>query len=108
MRGALAAVVAAFVAVSPAAAAPPEVTAKAYVVENGATGEVLAQRSPNLRVPIASITKLMTVLVALEHSKLDDARSWLPAPRRRSARRPSTSARASVILCSRPSSKPRS
>ncbi len=72
MRGALAAVAAAFVAVSPAAAAPPEVTARAYVVENGATGEVLAQRSPNRRVPIASITKLMTVLVALEHAELDD------------------------------------
>jgi D-alanyl-D-alanine carboxypeptidase (penicillin-binding protein 5/6) len=42
------------------------VTARAYVVENGATGEVLAARQSRVRLPIASITKLMTVLVALE------------------------------------------
>jgi D-alanyl-D-alanine carboxypeptidase (penicillin-binding protein 5/6) len=72
LRRALAAVAAALVTVSPAAAGPPDVAAKAYLVENGATGEVLAQRSPNLRLPIASITKLMTVLVALEHARLDD------------------------------------
>ena len=38
---------------------------------NGKTGEVLAARNAHARVPIASITKLMTVLVALEHVKLD-------------------------------------
>jgi D-alanyl-D-alanine carboxypeptidase len=41
-------------------------------VQNGATAEVLLAESARARVPIASITKLMTVLVALEHAKLDD------------------------------------
>jgi D-alanyl-D-alanine carboxypeptidase (penicillin-binding protein 5/6) len=45
------------------------VAARAYVVENGATGEVLAAVRPRARVPIASITKLMTVLVALEEAR---------------------------------------
>jgi D-alanyl-D-alanine carboxypeptidase (penicillin-binding protein 5/6) len=67
------AVLAALAAVGPAAAAgPPNVTAKAYLVQNGATGEVLAAHDANVRLPIASITKLMTVLVALEHVQLDD------------------------------------
>ncbi len=39
---------------------------------NGKTGQVLAARNVHGRVPIASITKLMTVLVALEHVKLSD------------------------------------
>jgi D-alanyl-D-alanine carboxypeptidase (penicillin-binding protein 5/6) len=51
---------------------PPDVTARAYLVENAATGEVLAAHNARERVPIASITKLMTVLVALEHAQLDD------------------------------------
>ena len=46
---------------------PPHVDARAYIVENPATGEVLAQHGAWARVPIASITKLMTVVVALEH-----------------------------------------
>ena len=33
---------------------------------------MLAARGAHQRVPIASITKLMTVLVALEHAKLTD------------------------------------
>ena len=72
MGRALAAVAAALVVAAPAAAGPPQVTAKAYLVENGATGEVLAGSRANARVPVASITKLMTVLVGLEHAKLDD------------------------------------
>ncbi len=72
MGRALVAVAAALIAASPAAAGPPQVTAKAYLVENGATGEVLAGRSANERVPFASITKLMTVLVALDRAQLDD------------------------------------
>ena len=52
-------------------AAPPRVESAAYVVENAANGEVLAQRRAYERVPIASITKLMTVLVALDHVRPD-------------------------------------
>jgi D-alanyl-D-alanine carboxypeptidase (penicillin-binding protein 5/6) len=72
MGRALAAVAAALVAVSSASAGPPPVAAKAYFVENGATGEVLAAEHARARVPIASITKLMTVLVALERADVDD------------------------------------
>jgi D-alanyl-D-alanine carboxypeptidase (penicillin-binding protein 5/6) len=54
------------------ASPPPAVDARAYVVENAATGEVLAGRDAARPVPIASITKLMTVLVALEHHRLSD------------------------------------
>src|SRR5690242_6287332 len=57
---------------APATASAPQVTASAYIVENGTTGEVLAASHPNERLPMASITKLMTVLVALQHADLDD------------------------------------
>jgi serine-type D-Ala-D-Ala carboxypeptidase (penicillin-binding protein 5/6) len=72
MRRALAAASVALFAASPAAAGPPQVTARAYYVENGATGEALAGEDASARLPIASITKLMTVLVALERVQLDD------------------------------------
>lgn len=52
--------------------AAPAVSARAYVVENLATGEVLASRDERRRLPIASITKLMTVLVALDHARPGD------------------------------------
>ena len=64
------AAVAALVAAPSAVAGPPSVSARAYYVQNGATGEVLAARAPAQRLPIASITKLMTVLVTLDHDRL--------------------------------------
>jgi serine-type D-Ala-D-Ala carboxypeptidase (penicillin-binding protein 5/6) len=69
VRRTLAIGAAALVLATPASAAPPDVAARAYVVENGATGEVLAALRPRSRLPIASITKLMTVLVALEKAR---------------------------------------
>jgi serine-type D-Ala-D-Ala carboxypeptidase (penicillin-binding protein 5/6) len=54
------------------AAGPPPVDARAYLVVDGRTGEVLAQHDAHLEVPIASLTKLMTVLVTLQHLRLDD------------------------------------
>jgi D-alanyl-D-alanine carboxypeptidase (penicillin-binding protein 5/6) len=45
--------------------APPPVAARAYFVENAATGEVLARKADRQRLPIASLTKLMTVDLAL-------------------------------------------
>ena len=57
---------------APAAAAAPRVTARAWLVENGTTGEVLLRHDAARRLPIASITKLMTVLVALERTRPDD------------------------------------
>jgi D-alanyl-D-alanine carboxypeptidase (penicillin-binding protein 5/6) len=54
-------------------AAPPPVEARAWLVENATTGEVLASASARRHLPIASITKLMTVLVALDHLRLGEA-----------------------------------
>ena len=53
--------------------APPRSTARAWLVEN-ARDRRGARRvaARDARLPIASITKLMTVLVALEHHKLTD------------------------------------
>ena len=55
-----------------AAAAPPPVDAPAYVVRGGPRSVVLAARAPDVPRAPASITKLMTVLVALEHARLDE------------------------------------
>jgi serine-type D-Ala-D-Ala carboxypeptidase (penicillin-binding protein 5/6) len=68
----LAVAAAALVFATPAQAGAPSVSARAYFVVNPGTGEVLAQRRAWSRVPIASITKLMTVMVALDHAKWND------------------------------------
>jgi D-alanyl-D-alanine carboxypeptidase (penicillin-binding protein 5/6) len=68
----LAVAAAALVFATPAPAAAPPVAARAYFVVNPTTGEILAQRRAWSRVPIASITKLMTVIVALDHAKWGD------------------------------------
>jgi D-alanyl-D-alanine carboxypeptidase (penicillin-binding protein 5/6) len=60
---------AALVLAAGAHAAPQLSDARAWYIVNGTTGDVLAQHNANARVPIASITKLMTVLVALQHLK---------------------------------------
>jgi D-alanyl-D-alanine carboxypeptidase (penicillin-binding protein 5/6) len=63
---------AALVLASPARAGAPPVSARSFLIQDASTGEVLAQHASWARVPIASITKLMTVLVTLEHADLDD------------------------------------
>lgn len=68
----LLALAAAFALAVVAAAAPPPVDAQAYLVQNSGTGEVLAAEDERERLPMASITKLMTALVAVEHASLDD------------------------------------
>ena len=50
----------------------PDVAARAFLVESPGNGEVLTQHGAWARAPIASITKLMTVIVALEHAKWND------------------------------------
>lgn len=59
---------------APAFAASPlaSLQARAYLVQNAATGEVLAARDADEPVAIASITKLLTVLVVLDRAKLSD------------------------------------
>jgi D-alanyl-D-alanine carboxypeptidase (penicillin-binding protein 5/6) len=73
-RGRLIVAIAALAVViaGPARGAVPHVQARAYAIVNADTGEVLAQRNASAPLPIASITKLMTVLVTLEHARVDD------------------------------------
>jgi serine-type D-Ala-D-Ala carboxypeptidase (penicillin-binding protein 5/6) len=68
----LAVAAAALVLATPALAGAPRVSARAFFVVNPATGEVLVQHRAWARAPIASITKLMTVLVALDHARWND------------------------------------
>jgi serine-type D-Ala-D-Ala carboxypeptidase (penicillin-binding protein 5/6) len=69
----LAATAALAASASPAfAARPPQVDAAAYLVANAETGETLAGLNENASVPIASITKLMTAIVVLEHARPGD------------------------------------
>ena len=82
MRRCLLALLAALVLAAPASAAAPRVDARAWLVQNGTTGEVLVQHDADRRVPIASITKLMTVLVALARTDPDDG---LVVPRQAAA-----------------------
>jgi serine-type D-Ala-D-Ala carboxypeptidase (penicillin-binding protein 5/6) len=53
-------------------AAPVQALARAWFVEDTSSGQVLTSHDAGERMPIASITKLMTVLVALDHHKLSD------------------------------------
>ena len=71
-------VAAALVLAAPVLAAPPQVTGHSWLVENGTTGEVLLSHDARQRVAIASITKLMTVLLTLEHARLNDAVTVAP------------------------------
>jgi D-alanyl-D-alanine carboxypeptidase (penicillin-binding protein 5/6) len=50
----------------------PPIAAKAYLVVDARTGVVLASSNQDTEVPIASLTKLMTVLLTLEQHKLTD------------------------------------
>ncbi|MDX6486094.1 MAG: hypothetical protein QOF43_1247 [Gaiellaceae bacterium] len=72
MRRLLIAVVIAFVFCGSARAAVPNPNADAFYVVNASNGDVLAARGAHVRLPIASITKLMTVIVALDHLKPSD------------------------------------
>jgi serine-type D-Ala-D-Ala carboxypeptidase (penicillin-binding protein 5/6) len=74
----LALLAAALALVPPALAAGPSVDARAYLVEDGRTGEVLLNRNDTRRAPIASLTKLMTVLLTLERADLDDVVTVTP------------------------------
>lgn len=51
-------------------AGPPPLAAKAYLLMDAATGEVLHAHQPDERLPIASITKIMTAILALERGDL--------------------------------------
>jgi D-alanyl-D-alanine carboxypeptidase (penicillin-binding protein 5/6) len=56
----------------PASAQPPELTAKSAILIEASTGKILYDRRSQERRPPASTTKMMTLITALEHGKLDD------------------------------------
>lgn len=56
----------------PAIAREPALRAKTAVLVEASTGDVLLSRNSHQRRPMASTTKLMTALVALERDDLDD------------------------------------
>ena len=64
---------------TPAYAALPQVHARAYMVEDGQTGQILAEYHQRARVPIASLTKLMTVLLTVERTKPSEVVTVAPA-----------------------------
>jgi serine-type D-Ala-D-Ala carboxypeptidase (penicillin-binding protein 5/6) len=78
-RAAIALAVLAALAGGSAAGAPPKLEARAYYVQSGYDGTVLAEWNASERRAPASITKLMTVLVALEHADLDEVVTVPPA-----------------------------
>ena len=65
-----------------ASATAPAVQARAYVVQSTVDGRTLAARDADEPRAMASITKLMTVLVALEHLSLDERIPISPAAAR--------------------------
>ena len=79
MKRPLVAVAAALALATPALAALPQVHARAYVIADGQTGQVLAQYHQRAQVPIASLTKLMTVLLTVERTKPTDVVTVAPA-----------------------------
>ena len=78
---ALAAIIAAWMAGAPVTSAQsgaPSLQARAAIVMEASTGDVLFAKNASDRRSIASTTKLMTVLVALQRSDLDDVFSAKP------------------------------
>lgn len=63
---------------APALAGLSQVHARAFLVADGRTGDVLARYHDRARVPIASLTKLMTVLLTLERTKPADVVTVAP------------------------------
>lgn len=50
----------------------PQISAKASIFVNTKNGDVLYAKNIHEKLPIASLVKVMTTLVALEHKKMDD------------------------------------
>jgi serine-type D-Ala-D-Ala carboxypeptidase (penicillin-binding protein 5/6) len=64
-----------------AATPPPSVDASAALLVDGKTGETLYALNPDSRLPMASLTKLMTALLTIENTNKDDVvRVQGPAP----------------------------
>lgn len=50
----------------------PKIAAKSAIFIDTKSGQTLYSKNPEERLPIASLTKVMTVLIAMEHTNLDD------------------------------------
>ncbi len=50
----------------------PDIGAQSAILMDAQSGRVLLEYNPHTRLPMASTTKIMTALVALENAKLDD------------------------------------
>ena len=50
----------------------PQVTAKSALVYDLTNEKVIYEKNTNMKLPMASITKLMTAIVAIDHKKKDD------------------------------------
>ena len=78
-----AALLAALAAAQTAAASspPPTVNARAALLVDGNTGQTLFSENPDRRLPMASLTKLMTALLTMENARKDAVvRVTGPAP----------------------------
>lgn len=58
---------------SVAHAGEPKVTARAAIIVDASSGEVIWERNGDLALPPASTTKVLTAIVALESGRLDDS-----------------------------------
>ncbi|MCX7774320.1 MAG: D-alanyl-D-alanine carboxypeptidase, partial [Clostridia bacterium] len=54
------------------AVAEPNINARAAVVMDFETGTVLYEKNPYTKRPMASTTKIMTAIIALEHASLEE------------------------------------
>jgi D-alanyl-D-alanine carboxypeptidase (penicillin-binding protein 5/6) len=70
---ALVAILVAATATTSGAQAAPRVSARAAVVMDAADGELLWASNPDLMLPPASTTKILTTLLALESGRLDES-----------------------------------
>ncbi|MFN8108820.1 MAG: serine hydrolase [Thermoleophilia bacterium] len=70
-RAVTAALVGLALAGTAASAAAPRPQARAWMLLNPDTGEVLAAHNPDLRLPMASTTKMMTALIGVDRIPLD-------------------------------------
>lgn len=50
----------------------PEITAEAAIFVEANTGQILYSKNSKLKKPIASLTKIMTAIIALEHKQYND------------------------------------
>jgi D-alanyl-D-alanine carboxypeptidase (penicillin-binding protein 5/6) len=54
-------------------ATAPSVAAQSWIVVDGSTGVVIAQRDPDRPMPAASLQKMLTALLVVEHTRPSDA-----------------------------------